>query len=122
MNPTKKMLFACFTYAILLVASLATIKFAGITGAPAILLAMMPLVAGVFVVMAVRDFITMADELQRKIQLEALAMAMAGTFLLLLAGSLLPIAELDEPSYAWPLAAMSLFWAIGQVVASMRYK
>jgi zinc transporter ZupT len=122
MNPTKKMLIASIAYAILLVGSMAIIKFGGITGLPAVLLALLPLAAGVFVVLAVRDFILAADELQRKIQLEALAMAMAGTFLLLLAGSLLPIAEIDEPSYAWPLAAMSVMWALGQVVASLRYR
>jgi zinc transporter ZupT len=122
MNPTKKMLIASIAYAILLVGSMATIKFGGITGLPAVLLALLPLAAGVYVVLAVRDFIVAADELQRKIQLEALAMAMAGTFLLLLAGSLLPIAEIDEPSYAWPLAAMSVMWALGQVVASLRYR
>ncbi len=122
MNPTTKMIFALLAYAVLLVASLATIKFAGITGVPALLLALLPLAAGVFVVSAVRDFIVTADELQRKIQLEALAVALAGTFLLLLAGSLLPIAGIDEPSYAWPLAGMSLMWALGQMFANLRYK
>lgn len=122
MNPTKKLLIAMFTYAILLVASMATVKFGGITGVPALLLALLPLSAGVFVVAAVRDFIVSADELQRKIQLEALAIAMAGTFLILLAGSLFPIAGMDEPLYAWPLAAMSLLWGLGQLVATLRYR
>lgn len=122
MNATKKMLFACISYAILLIVSFATIKFGGITGLPAILLALLPLIAGVFVVSAVRDFIVAADELQRKIQLEALAISLAGTFILLLAGALLPIAEIDEPSYAWPLAAMSLLWALGQMIANLRYR
>jgi zinc transporter ZupT len=122
MNPTSKMILACLTYAILLVGAMATVKFGGISGIPALLLALLPLAAGVFVVLAVRDFIVSADELQRKIQLEALSIALAGTFLILLAGSLLPIAEIDEPSYAWPLAAMSLMWALGQMIASWRYK
>jgi hypothetical protein len=80
------------------------------------------LAAGVFVVLAVRDFIVSADELQRKIQLEALAIAVAGTFLLLLTGTLLPLAGIEEPGYAWPLAAMGLLWALGQMLANLRYR
>lgn len=122
MNPTKKMVLASLLYAILLIAAVALAKFGVVSGLGALLVALLPLAAGVLVVLAVRDFIFTADELQRKIQLEALAIAMAGTFLLLLAGSLLPIAEIQQPDYAWPLAAMGLLWAFGQLLASLRYR
>jgi drug/metabolite transporter (DMT)-like permease len=122
MNTTKKLTLASLAYAVLLIAAVALTSFGVVSGFAALLVALVPLASGVFVVLAVRDYIVLGDELHRKIQLEALAIAMAGTFLILLPGSLLPVAGIPEPGYAWPLAAMSLLWALSQMFANLRYQ
>lgn len=122
MSPMKKLLFACIAYAVLLIGAVGLARLDVFSGTAALLLALAPLVPGLWVVAAVREFIAGIDELQRKIQLEALAVGMAGTFLVLLAGSLLPLAGLPEPIYALPLAAAAIFWLLGQLLAHRRYR
>ena len=63
------------------------------------------------------------DELQRRIQFEALALAFAGTGILgttygFLINAGLP--EIDWGSWIWPV--MTVFWAVGLVVAGRRYR
>ena len=63
------------------------------------------------------------DELQRRIQLEALALAFAGTGILgtsygFLINAGLP--EIDWGSWIWPV--MTVLWVVGLVVASRRYR
>ncbi len=122
MNSMKKLFFACVGYAVLLIAAVIVAQLDILSGFAAVLVALVPLVPGIFVVLAVRDFIVSVDELQRKIQLEALAVAIAGTFLVLLAGALLPIAGIPEPSYVWPMAATGILWLVGQWLAHRRYQ
>ena len=63
------------------------------------------------------------DELQRRIQLEALALAFAGTGVLgtgygFLINAGLP--EIDWGAWIWP--AMAGLWAVGLVIAGRRYR
>jgi hypothetical protein len=122
MTTTKKYILASLAYAVSLIAAAALTSFGVVSGFAALLVTLVPLASGVFVVLAVRDYILLGDELHRKIQLEALAIAMAGTFMLLVAGTLLPFAGIEEPSYAWPLSAMTLLWAAAQMFANLRYQ
>ncbi|GAB2518448.1 hypothetical protein [Microbulbifer agarilyticus] len=71
---------------------------------------------------AYKNFITGADELERKIQLEALALACAGGLLvfsggtILFAGGLIP-----EPNAATLLGALGISYIAGIVQARLRY-
>ena len=63
------------------------------------------------------------DELQRRVQLEALAMAFFGTGILSCAYGFLESAGLPRIEWGpviWPV--MALLWAVGLVVANRRYR
>jgi hypothetical protein len=85
-------------------------------------LALIPLAPAVFIVLAVRGGIASLDELQRKVQLEALAIAFAATFLVLVSSSLLGIAGIPEFEAGYVILLMSAFWVGGQLMARRTYK
>jgi Kef-type K+ transport system membrane component KefB len=63
------------------------------------------------------------DELQRRIQLEALALAFAGTAILATSYGFLinaGLPEIDWGEWIWP--GMCVLWAIGFVIAGRRYR
>jgi hypothetical protein len=76
----------------------------------------------VIVLMMVRG-IRQLDELQRRIQLEALAAAFAGTAILVTAWGFLEIAGAPEVRWGlWIWPAMTVLWAGGLLVARRRYR
>jgi len=91
--------------------------------APRIALALLQgLASASAVILPVRS-IRALDELQQRIQLEALAFAFAGTGILTTMYSFLTNAGLpaiDWGTYVWPL--MVLLWAIGVAVSRARYR
>jgi len=79
--------------------------------------------ASALVIVSVMRRIRQLDELQRTIQLEALAFAFAGTGILasgygFLVGAGLP--DIDWGTLVWP--AMVALWAIGVLIARRRYR
>lgn len=56
MKPQRKLLFAWVAYSVLLIAAAGFARLGILSGPGALLLAFMPLVPGIFVVLAVRDF------------------------------------------------------------------
>lgn len=70
---------------------------------------------------AFRRFFQAMDELQRKIQLEALATAFAGTALISFAYGLLATAGYPQLSWVWVLPLMTTLWGIAVAVASRKY-
>jgi len=76
----------------------------------------------VIVLMMVRG-IRKLDELQRRIQLEALAAAFAGTAILVTAWGFLEIAGAPEVRWGlWIWPAMTVMWTGGLLVARRRYR
>ena len=76
----------------------------------------------VVVVMTVRG-IRRLDELQRRIQLEALAAAFAGTAILVTTWGFLEVAGAPEVRWGlWIWPAMTVLWAGGLLVARRRYR
>jgi len=74
-------------------------------------------------IVAIARPIRRLDELQRRIQLEALAFAYAGTAMLATAYGFLinaGLPEIDWGAWIWP--AMTVLWAVGQVIAGRRYR
>jgi Kef-type K+ transport system membrane component KefB len=79
--------------------------------------------ASAWVIVSIVRGIRGLDELQQKIQLEALAFAFAGTGLLASAYGFLVNAglpDIDWGTLVWP--AMTALWAIGVLLASRRYR
>ena len=79
--------------------------------------------ASATLIVAIARPIRRLDELQRRIQLEALAFAFAGTAMLATAYGFLISAGLPEIDWgAWIWPGMTLLWAFGQVIAARRYR
>ena len=79
--------------------------------------------ASAVLIVAIARPLRQLDELQRRIQLEALALAFAGTGILgttygFLINAGLP--EIDWGSWIWPV--MTVLWVVGLVVANRRYR
>ena len=74
-------------------------------------------------VVAIARPIRQYDELQQRIQLEALALAFGGTAILTSSYGFLVKAglpDIDWSTWTWP--AMVVLWALGQMIASRRYR
>lgn len=84
--------------------------------------ALLPMVPALFVPMAVVSFFREMDELQKKIQLEALAFAFATTAVLTLSYGFLQNAGLPELSWIWVWPVMAGCWIVGTIGARRRYR
>ena len=74
-----------------------------------------------FAVLIVRSFREM-DELQKKIQLEALAFGFTMAAILTLSYGFLQNAGLPAVNWVWVWPVMGICWAIGTLVAQRRYR
>ena len=86
---------------------------------PAALLPMIPIAMGVS---AFLRFFREMDELQKQIQLEALAFAFAATGLLTFSYGLLQNAGLPQMSFIAVFPLMIALWGLGSFMASRRYE
>ncbi|MCW5877684.1 MAG: hypothetical protein KIS80_02300 [Anaerolineales bacterium] len=121
MNARQKLTLAFVAYIVLVVLAV-SLRDSGLSQPLLLGLALLPLLPGIFVVLAVRDQILGMDELERTIQLEALSLAFGGMFLLLLASSLLGIAGLAPIDLGTALICMGALWGGGQLLARRRYQ
>lgn len=76
---------------------------------------------GLVTVLAYMRFIRQADELQRKIQLEALALGFAGGFVAQFAFSLIERVGIMEVDIGDPFLVMCICFAVGLFVGARRY-
>ncbi len=86
---------------------------------PAALLPMIP--AGFALVAAVRH-LGRLDELQRRIQFEALAFAFGGTALVTFGYGFVENVGFPHLSWFWVWPVMALLWTLGLVLANRRYQ
>ncbi|HUJ45106.1 MAG TPA: hypothetical protein VLW52_16045 [Opitutaceae bacterium] len=88
-------------------------------------LVILPLVPCLGYMLCVVRMLRRVDELQRRIQLEAIGFAFAATAILAMAIDLLEQAKL-LPAVHWGwsglVAAMALLWGVGNVIAIRRYR
>jgi hypothetical protein len=115
---------ALLAYVLLLVGSiwlLGTLA-GGPMGPWRMVVALAPLLPGLLVVRAVVRQLDRLDELQRRVQLEALAFGFAATAVLTLGYGFLERAGLPRLSWilVWPL--MAGLWLLGQLLATRRYR
>lgn len=90
-------------------------------GALAYLTALVPTALGIFAVLAYIRFLRHADELHRKIQLEALALGFGAGFVATFAFELLEAAGLDRADVSSPFSVMVIFYFLGLSIGSRRY-
>lgn len=85
-------------------------------------LVLVPVAPLLFVLRAFVRFLGQVDELQRRIQIDALAAAFGATALLTFSYGFLELAGLPRLSwfFVWPL--MALLWAVALAVQTRRYQ
>ena len=78
---------------------------------------------GVGMILAFKRFVGKADELERKIQLEALALSVGVTIVFFSSYTILAkTLEIPDLSAAYLIVAMSLGYAIGLIIGRMRFR
>lgn len=117
----NRFITAMLAYAILLLLAITAVR-AGWAPGWEVLLALLPLVPGIFVVFIVVASIRQMDEMQRRIQLEALAYAFGILFLALLTETLLEISGRPASDPGVYILYMAAAWMIGQLLARWRYQ
>lgn len=85
-------------------------------------IALVPLVAGVLLAVAFTRFLRGIDEMQRAIQLQAMAVGFGGGFLAICAYLTLQRVGAPVLDTAALLAALPVFYALATLVASRRYR
>lgn len=120
LSPAKQLLVSFLAYVALLVLSLLVARWVPQYRLPILLV---PLVPGFLIVLSMLAANRMMDEMQRRIQLEALGFAFAGMFMLLitealLAGALGPQQAQGPGVYIFYMAMM---WAVGLLAARRKY-
>ena len=108
-------------YAILLVVSILALRRFPDTpwGFP---IALVPVVPGMFAAMAIAREISSRDELQRRIQLEAIAFAFPATAIVALSIGLLENVGVQQLNGTFYVPIMVGLWGLGQVLSSRRYR
>ena len=81
-----------------------------------------PLIPLLLLLRAIVGFFRRLDELQRRIQLDALAFAFAGSALLTFTYGLLENVGFPRLSYGYVWSVMGVLWGIGTAVAKRRYR
>jgi hypothetical protein len=113
---------AMIVYALLLLASVFLIKHSSPSAWWHIPLALIPIIPIFFAVRAFLRFFRRIDELQRRIQLEALALSFGVTCIVTFSYGLLEYAGFPPLSWIWILPFMMMVWSIGACIASRRYQ
>ena len=109
-------------YIVLLVVSLRLLAHGVQPQGARIVVSLLPMLAGLPLCVAVVRRLGRIDELQRKIQLEALALAFTGTALLTFGYGFLENAGLPRLTMfvVWPL--MAALWVLGLALGHLRYR
>lgn len=86
------------------------------------LIALLPVVPVVLAVLVLARALGELDELQRRIQLEALAFSLAGVVLVTVTVGMLAMAGLETPNWAWVALLAAMLWGTGQFLAGRKYQ
>ena len=119
----RQMLIWAITYCLVTFASVYTLKNAGIGHLGLrTLIALLPILPVAWVGIIILRFIRSLDELQQKIQLEAVVFAAVMTGLLTGAYGFLEGVGYPELDTVWILPMLMVLWVGGQVLARRRYQ
>lgn len=112
---------AMLAYAVVLVVSILVIQ-ANPAAWWRFLVALAPVIPVVVAVMAVVQRLRTLDELQQRIQLEALGFAFACTAILTFSYGFLEGVGLPHLGWTWVLPLMAGLWGVGLALATRRYR
>ncbi|MGE7371255.1 hypothetical protein ACQKKX_19645 [Neorhizobium sp. NPDC001467] len=109
-------------YMAVLIASILLVAAGTVTGIWATVVSLLPMLPALGVAVAVMRQLRASDELQQRIQLEALSLAFAGTALMTFSYGFLENVGFPKLSmfYVWPL--MAVLWIIGGIVSNRRFR
>ncbi|MGI2035152.1 hypothetical protein ACRQ1B_22475 [Rhizobium panacihumi] len=109
-------------YMVALVASALLVGGGSVSGFWATVVSLIPMMPALGVAVAVMRQLRASDELQRRIQLEALSLAFAGTALITFSYGFLENVGYPKLSmfYVWPL--MAVLWIIGGLLSGRRFR
>jgi hypothetical protein len=112
---------ALLAYGAALVISLLVLSHDGVSGGWRVVVSLLPMVPGLGMCWAVLRQLRRMDELQRRLQLEALAFAFATTALLTFSYGFLENVGFPRASMftVWP--GMGVAWVVGLALARRRY-
>lgn len=113
---------ALVAYVAVLILSLAALARADLSAAVRAAISLAPMLPGLLLCWAVVRQLRRLDELQLRIQFEALGFAFAASALLTFSYGFLEIAGLPKLSLfvVWPL--MAVMWLLGLLIAARRYR
>ncbi|MBE3558991.1 MAG: hypothetical protein IMW89_07160 [Ktedonobacteraceae bacterium] len=109
-------------YVIVLIVSITLINVSPASAWWRIPLALAPVVPAIFAMMAYIRFLQRMDELQRRIQLEALAFGFGGAGVLTFSYGFLENVGFPHLSWLFVFPLMIALWGIGVAIASWRYR
>ena len=122
---SREMMVAMGGYAVLLFTSIWLLKYVDTTGLRAVI-ALLPVPPIALMLRAMIRYIRDADELQQRIELQAVSFATAFVSLLYLSGGLLQTARvLDVPAGAamiWVFPLVCLGYGLAKIVVARRYR
>lgn len=109
-------------YVVVLIGSLVLVTGGTVTGLWATVVSLAPMLPALGVAVAVMRQLRASDELQRRIQLEALSLAFAGTALITFSYGFLENVGYPKLSmfFVWPL--MAVLWIIGGILSGRRFR
>lgn len=113
---------AMLAYAVVLVVTITLLNNTDPGSGWRVPLALAPMAPVVFALLAFVRYFGRMDELQRRVQLEALAFAFGGTALITFGYGFLQVVGFPQVSwfFVWPI--MAALWIVGKVLADRRYK
>jgi hypothetical protein len=85
-------------------------------------IALAPVIPAIFALVAFVRFLGRMDELQRRIQFDAIALSFGATAILTFAYGFLEGVGFPRLSWIWILPLMVMLWGLGAAIASMRYR
>jgi len=100
----------------------ATLLDLGLTQTQLILSALVPTAAGTAFIVTIGMSIASLDELQRRIQTEAIAIGFAGTAILCLGYTLVGLAGVPPVSWGYVIVVMLFMWLVGKLWTMWRYR
>jgi hypothetical protein len=84
--------------------------------------ALAPVVPAAFALLAFVRFLGRMDELQRRIQLDAIGLSFGATAILTFAYGFLQLVGFPPISWIWIMPGMVMLWGLGAGIAAARYR
>ena len=118
----KEFSLAMSAYVVVLLIAVTLINISPSSAWWRIPLALSPVVPIIFAMFAYMRFVSHVDELQRRIQFEALAFGFGSSGILTFSYGFLEDVGFPHLSWTFVFPLMIVFWGIGTVIASRRYR